>query len=232
MKKNDALKKHHFWILFGLVPLFVLIAVLMISSNVGGEVEKRHDEIEGDQEGHRRQDQPEVERRARAVGQGTSTTVDGKQGRPVEGQLGLRQKDLFTWPKSDAFTEFVSTTKVDGKDVVKEIRIEDLKFGDPIPNNLDQYAEFQKPEFYVAEYSTKAAHEDGRRRDTRAWPTGSRRRSSGAAGRADSPPRQRLGHQGRSPPTRSGSSWRTSGSSGRCWKRSRRSTSRWPRSSA
>ena len=46
MKKNDALKKHHFWILFGLVPLFVLIAVLMISSNVGGEVKKRADEIE------------------------------------------------------------------------------------------------------------------------------------------------------------------------------------------
>ena len=38
MKNKDSLKKHHFWILFGLVPLFVLIAVFVVSSSVGGAI--------------------------------------------------------------------------------------------------------------------------------------------------------------------------------------------------
>lgn len=37
---KDALKKHHFWILTGLAPLFVIGAVLLIWTDVGAEVEK------------------------------------------------------------------------------------------------------------------------------------------------------------------------------------------------
>ena len=153
MKKNDALKKHHFWILFGLVPLFVLIAVLMISSNVGGEVKKRADEIEATKKDLAGKTNPKS-KGVLAEWDKAIATVDGKRGGLWKDNWD-KQKDLFTWPKSDAFTGFATTTKVDGKDVVKEIRIEDLPFGQPIPNNLDQYAEFKKPEFYVAEYSTK-----------------------------------------------------------------------------
>ena len=154
MKNNDALKKHHFWILFGLVPLFVLIAVLMISSNVGGEVKKQRRRDRGRQEGPRRARPTRSRRALLAEWDKAIATVDGKSGGLWKDNWD-KQKDLFTWPKSDAFTGFATTTKVDGKDVVKEIRIEDLSFGQPIPNNLDQYAEFKKPEFYLAEYSTK-----------------------------------------------------------------------------
>jgi hypothetical protein len=47
MKKNqkELLKKHHFWILFGLVPLFVLIGVLVVNASVGDEIEAKLSEI-------------------------------------------------------------------------------------------------------------------------------------------------------------------------------------------
>lgn len=44
--KNDALKKHHFWILLGLIPLLVLISVVMITSGVGAAIAERQSAIE------------------------------------------------------------------------------------------------------------------------------------------------------------------------------------------
>src|SRR6266542_3629533 len=44
--KNDALKKHHFWLLLGFVPLFTLIGVLVVDSSVGGAITKRKQEID------------------------------------------------------------------------------------------------------------------------------------------------------------------------------------------
>src|SRR5688500_501280 len=42
---KDKLKKHHFWILLGLVPLLVLIAVLTVSSGVGAAIAAKQDQI-------------------------------------------------------------------------------------------------------------------------------------------------------------------------------------------
>ena len=152
MKNNDTLKKHHFWILFGLVPLFVLIAVLMISSSVGGKIKAKNDEIETAKK--------DLAGKTSAKSKGdlavmdkSIETVDGKKG-GLWKQNWDKQKDLFTWPKSEFFTGFVTKEKVDGKDVEKPVRLEDLTFGQPIPNNADQYEEFKKPEFYLAEFST------------------------------------------------------------------------------
>lgn len=41
---KDALKKHHFWILAGVAPLFVVLAVLLDWNDVGAEVEKKQGE--------------------------------------------------------------------------------------------------------------------------------------------------------------------------------------------
>ena len=40
MKNNEAIKKHHFWILAGLAPLFVLLAIIMMMSGVGSAISK------------------------------------------------------------------------------------------------------------------------------------------------------------------------------------------------
>jgi hypothetical protein len=152
MKNNEALKKHHFWILFGLVPLFVLIAVLMISSNVGGEVEKRNSEIEA-AKNDLKKSSPKSKGDLKMLDEAIAT-VDGKRGGLWKRNWD-KQKDLYTWPKSDAFTGFETVEKVDGKDVVKPIRLEDLSFGQLIRENRDQFAEFKKPEFYLAEFSTE-----------------------------------------------------------------------------
>ena len=42
---KDKLKKHHFWILLGLAPLLILIAVILINSEVGAAIEEKQSEI-------------------------------------------------------------------------------------------------------------------------------------------------------------------------------------------
>src|SRR5439155_22229391 len=43
---KDKLKKHHFWFLLGLVPLFVLIAVLTVSAAVGDKIADERKKID------------------------------------------------------------------------------------------------------------------------------------------------------------------------------------------
>jgi hypothetical protein len=152
MKNNDALKKHHFWILFGLVPLFVLIAVFMISSSVGGKVEARNKEID-DEKG-------KLGKLTNPKGKGVLglwddhiKVVGGKQGNLWKENWD-RQSKLYVWPKSPYFVGFKEKTTVDGNPVVKEIRLEDLKFGTKIVDDTDQFDEFKKNEFYLAQFST------------------------------------------------------------------------------
>lgn len=153
MKKNDTLKKHHFWILFGLVPLFVLIAVLTISSSVGGEIEKRNKEIEDAKGGLSKLSNPKSNALIELM-DGVIKRVDGKRGSLWKANWD-RQQDLYIWPKSDGFRNFVRKTKgADGKDADVPVRIEDLKFGEPIVEDRDQFEEFRKPEFYRSLFST------------------------------------------------------------------------------
>jgi hypothetical protein len=153
MKNNDALKKHHFWILFGLVPLFVLIAIVMISSSVGGKVKEQQDKIQAAKTDLQSKTSPKSKGLLQEWDK-VIETVDGKRG-GLWKQNWDKQKDLFTWPKSTDFDNFAIEEKVDGKVDVKKVLLEDLSFGKPIPHNREQYAEFKKPEFYLAEFSTK-----------------------------------------------------------------------------
>ena len=153
MKNNDALKKHHFWILFGLVPLFVLIAIVMISSSVGGKVKEQQDKIQAAKTDLQSKNSPKS-KGLLSEWDKVIETVDGKRG-GLWKQNWDKQKDLFTWPTSADFRNFAVKEKVDGKDVDKPVNLEDLSFGKYIPNNNEQYAEFKKPEFYLAEFSTK-----------------------------------------------------------------------------
>jgi len=153
MKNNDALKKHHFWILLGLVPLFVLIAVVTISSSVGGEIEKKNKEIEDEKGKLAKLSNPKSNALIELM-DGVIKKVDGKHGSLWKDNWD-RQAPLYVWPKSSRFTGFTKKDKgADGKEIDVPVRLEDLKFGDPISHGDNQYEEFKKPEFYQALYST------------------------------------------------------------------------------
>ena len=107
MKKNDSLKKHHFWILLGLVPLFVMIAVLTISSSVGGEIEKRNKEIEDAKGGLAKLSNPKSNALMELM-DGVIKKVDGKHGSLWEANW-ERQKGLYVWPKSRGFAGLKKT---------------------------------------------------------------------------------------------------------------------------
>lgn len=144
-KKNDTLKKYHFWLLFGLVPLLVLIAVVTVTSSVGGAIETelaKHDKAQKEI-ASKTNPKPkalidELEKLKSQVlaskGNLWKLNWDGDPARKLTGQ-----KDLCVWPNSP---------------LLKEVEAKNLKFGDKIPNNDFQYEEFKKPEVYLAEFST------------------------------------------------------------------------------
>ena len=46
MKKNNSLKKHHFWILAGLAPLLAVLAMVFLMTGPGEAKDKAAKEIE------------------------------------------------------------------------------------------------------------------------------------------------------------------------------------------
>ncbi len=159
MKNNDALKKYHFWILCGLVPLLVLIAVVMVISSVGGAISERRAKIEKAQKEIASKSNPKPKKLLEKMDE-LIARVDSKRGDLWKANW-ESQKDLFVWPRNRNFANFARLVKKtvvkDGQEqqeeVLEPVRLEDLKFGDPIPNNADQYAAFKSPDLYLAMYS-------------------------------------------------------------------------------
>jgi hypothetical protein len=156
MKNNDALKKHHFWILLGFVPLFVMIAVLMLSSSVGGKIEERDSAIDKSTNEIASKTNPKpnvlIEKLDKMV-----ETVAGKKGglwkdnwdrqAGIDPKTGKQDpsKNLFTWPNSARH---------------KAVEKMGLKFGDRIDKALNDpdawrgvVDDFRRPEVYLAEFS-------------------------------------------------------------------------------
>lgn len=139
MTSDSKLKKYHFWILFGVVPLFVLIAAVLLSSSVGGAIDQKEAEI--------KKAQTDVAGKSNVKPEALVEKLD-KQIELVKKKKFVlweenwnRQKGLFTWPQHK---------------LLKEIERLELKFGAPIPNDRDQYELFKNPEVYLAEFSTAA----------------------------------------------------------------------------
>ncbi|MCI0704157.1 MAG: hypothetical protein L0241_24125 [Planctomycetia bacterium] len=146
MKKDNALKKHHFWILLGLVPLLALIAVLIINSSVGGKI--------ADKDG-------EIEKAQKAIPTGTPKSegdinrvtkfgddVASKQGGLWKANWD-RQKDFFTWPEHQILKPLEDAYLGKRKDL-------SLKFGDPIPLDPGDLAVFKNTDTYLAQFSNVA----------------------------------------------------------------------------
>lgn len=139
MKSDTVIKKHHFWILLGLVPLFIFIGALVVNSSVGGEIEAREKAIDESNKKIQQKLNPKpnalIEQAAGAV-----KTVSSKQGN-LHSANWNRQKYLYTWPAGSPR-------------LLKKFETMDLKFGDPLPTEEGEFDEFKKPEVYVNEFSS------------------------------------------------------------------------------
>lgn len=174
---KETLKKHHFWILVGITPLLVLIAVIMIDAGVGAAIDEKNGKIKSATDALKGKENPKSN--AFLVRFDTQVVELGKKRTDLwkdnwERQIGLSTKkaggkdalaqdpsrNLLRWPNSKLLNRFnytaeYATTKTQ------------LKFGDRIPDEQGEEAEFKKPEVYLAEFSnpylTNPAREPERR---------------------------------------------------------------------
>ncbi len=139
MKSDSPVKKHHFWILFGLAPLFTLIGACTMTSNVGGKIEEKEGGIKTALDALNKKNNPkpksliaEAEREFAKV---------GTKKEELHKFNWERQRALYTWPAG-------SPNKL------KPIEKLNLKFGDPLPNTEGEFDEFREPAVYLNEYSS------------------------------------------------------------------------------
>ncbi|VTS00913.1 Uncharacterized protein OS=Planctomyces brasiliensis (strain ATCC 49424 / DSM 5305 / JCM 21570 / NBRC 103401 / IFAM 1448) GN=Plabr_4059 PE=4 SV=1 [Gemmata massiliana] len=140
MKTESPAKKHHFWILLGLVPLLTLIGVLMVSSKVGGTIDSRQAEIDKASKDIGSKTNPKSNELIAKLDKNLAV-VEKKQ-TDLHKENWERQKDLFTWPRTT------------NSRVFKALEDKGLKFGDPIPDLTAVHSEFQQAENYLYEYSS------------------------------------------------------------------------------
>jgi len=137
--KKDMLKKHHFWILFGLVPLLVLIATLMISSGVGGKIDEETAKITTAESNIKSKTNPKPNVLIDKMGE-TIKFIDSKQEGLWKGSYSP-QKNLYSMLDSRK---------------LQPIERMGLRFGDKIPNPQDEYEEFKKKEVYTKRFENMA----------------------------------------------------------------------------
>ena len=143
MKNNDALKKHHFWLLCGFVPLFTLIGVVLVDSGVGGAIADKKKKIDDANAAIAKKQDAKPAKLVTAA----EVLVDkvGKKQGDLHKENWNRQKGLYTWPNGG---------QPGSPKLLKEIEAKNLKFGDPLPNQRGEFDEFRKKEVYVHEFSS------------------------------------------------------------------------------
>lgn len=122
MKRESPAKKHHFWILLGLVPLLTLIAVVVVNAKVGGEIDARQAKIKKANEDIAAKKNPKPDKLLTAL-DSVAGVVDKKQ-TSLHKENWDRQKALFTWPGS---------TRPGTSAVFAAIEQKGLKFGEASP---------------------------------------------------------------------------------------------------
>lgn len=166
-KSNDALKKHHFWILVGLVPLMVLIAVIMITSSVGAEIEAKKGAVDKAKTELASKSNPKPNVLIKLV-EKQKEQLEGKRTdlwkENWERQIGVSvttdradkevrvqdpNRNLLRWPKSQLLDKYNYTPEY-------ATDKSQLKFGASIPYDLGEDNEFKKPEVYIAEFTNQS----------------------------------------------------------------------------
>jgi hypothetical protein len=152
---KDLLKKHHFWILVGLIPLLVLVAVVLVTSEVGAAIEEKKKAIDTAEKDLQSKSNPkpnqllaELEKQREALEKRRTELWKENWERQI-GVTGDKQdpaRNLLRWPASRVLARFNYTPNyATDKD--------QLKFGAPIPNTEGELNEFTKVEVYTAEFS-------------------------------------------------------------------------------
>jgi hypothetical protein len=138
--KNDALKKHHFWILAGVGPFFALLAALLVWSNVGDEIQAKTGTID--------------KKLKEVKGTSPKGKIALEKGYPAQKEELLKkrkelwqvqwdkQRELFAWPK-------------DPSGGLQQLEKQYVKFGTTIPN-VDALENFTKKDVYEAAYEEVA----------------------------------------------------------------------------
>lgn len=151
---KDALKKHHFWIIAGLVPIMILIAVILIWTGVGGAIASGEAAIKTAYDGGKAKS---------PKGMGVQNALTDQKGVVASKKDKLwefnwnDQKELFTWPVDDAgkLANFLRDPK--DPNYAKDPKSASiLKFGDPLPNDNFQYQKFIEPAVYRKAYDVEA----------------------------------------------------------------------------
>jgi hypothetical protein len=137
MKNDSALKKHHFWLLLGLVPLLTLLAVVMVNSSVGGAIAKKQEEIDKAEKDIASKGNPKSEGDIKKV-EKLLTVVEKKQGELWK-ENWERQKGIYTWPDQP---------------LLKDVERLNLKFGQPIPRDRGELEIFKQTEVYQYQFSS------------------------------------------------------------------------------
>lgn len=130
---NEALKKHHFWILAGAAPLFIFLAVIFMMSGVSGAIEEQKKVINAAV--------TEVQG-TRPPGQGVIDDYEKQKSvlQKKKGELWLenweRQKVFFSWPRGPR-GEFD--------------KYQDLKFGERLVETTNEFEVFTRnyPEMFT-----------------------------------------------------------------------------------
>jgi hypothetical protein len=143
---KDKLKKHHFWVLLGLVPLLVLIAVVSINSGVGAAIEEKQKAIQ------------DAETQVKGKSNAKGNYLIDKMEQRVAGLSSKRtelwesnwkkQYPLFVWPKDK--DNLLAKLNYDEKG-------NGLKFGSKdIPNAEGELDVFKRREVYLKTYEQMA----------------------------------------------------------------------------
>ena len=175
---KETLKKHHFWILVGITPLLVLIAVIMIDTGVGAAIDKKTGEHKVATDALKGKESPKSE------------VLIGRFGEQLI-QLGMKRTDL--WKENWERQIGLGIVKAAGKDAIVQDPARNLlrwpnspkllnrfnytveyatnkaqlKFGDRIPDDLGEDGEFKKPEIYLAEFSNPNLRDPAREPEKR-----------------------------------------------------------------
>jgi hypothetical protein len=133
---NEALKKHHFWILAGVAPLLVLLAVIFLMTGVSSAISQQRDEVE-----------KSIKDVTSASPPGEGVLADFARQKEIlekkKGELWKenweRQKPFFTWPRARR-NEFD--------------KYKDLKFGETLKETVDEFQVFTRN--YIEQYEELA----------------------------------------------------------------------------
>jgi hypothetical protein len=145
MKKNDSLKKHHFWILAGLAPLLALLTIVFLMTGPGGAKDKAAEEIKKNNDTAKGSNPPGKVKLEKDFPEQKKTLNERRE---ILWKANYEaQKGIFGWPQSPRLADLEKRyTKFGAKmETLHNQAFEDFKNRDVYEAAYDRVAEEIKP---------------------------------------------------------------------------------------